>query len=232
MSKIFSYVVRYDEGAAPNPFWGTCTLTICKPAIRRSANIGDWIIGTGSKNAKCNDGNTYDLSDSIVYAMKVSAMMTMQQYDLYCKDNLPTKIPNWRTKDWRDRMGDCIYDYSNGSNPTIRLSVHNEENRQTDLSGMNALLSLQFYYFGEAAINLPMNLLPLIQRNRGYRKIENQELITEFEKWIGKFEKNKIYADPQMRYVFDRQKVPDAKISSCAKKHVTEDKDETEETYC
>lgn len=38
---IYSYVLRTDDGAAPNPFWGTCTLTICKPVIRRTAHIGD-----------------------------------------------------------------------------------------------------------------------------------------------------------------------------------------------
>lgn len=57
--KLFSYVLRFDDGAAPNPFWGTCTLAICKPDIRRTANIDDWIIGTGSKNSKLKDGNKY-----------------------------------------------------------------------------------------------------------------------------------------------------------------------------
>ena len=52
MNKLFSYVLRFDDGAAPNPFGGICTLTICKPAIRRSASVGDWIIGTGSKNSR------------------------------------------------------------------------------------------------------------------------------------------------------------------------------------
>lgn len=70
--KLYSYVLRYDDGAAPNPFWGTCTLTICKPDIRRKASVGDWVIGTGSKNSRLKDGNTYDLSDSVVYAMKVT----------------------------------------------------------------------------------------------------------------------------------------------------------------
>ena len=46
MPNLFSYVLRYDDGAAPNPFWGTCTLAICKPAIRRKANLGDWVVGT------------------------------------------------------------------------------------------------------------------------------------------------------------------------------------------
>ncbi len=93
MAKIYSYVLRHDDGAAPNPFWGTCTLTICKPVIRRNAQIGDWIIGTGSKNAKCNDGVTYDLSDSLVYAMKISDIKTLRDYNVFCKESLPNKKP-------------------------------------------------------------------------------------------------------------------------------------------
>ena len=47
--KLFSYVVARDYGFAPNPFFSTCTLATCKPKIRRTASVGDWIIGTGSK---------------------------------------------------------------------------------------------------------------------------------------------------------------------------------------
>src|SRR5262249_55154673 len=45
---LFSYCIPYDFGSAPNPFWGLCTLAICKPDIRRTANVGDWVVGTGS----------------------------------------------------------------------------------------------------------------------------------------------------------------------------------------
>ncbi|HTF18069.1 MAG TPA: hypothetical protein VK658_08360 [Chryseolinea sp.] len=84
MTRLYSYILRIDDGAAPNPFWGLCTLTICKPAIRRTARIGDWVIGTGSKNSKLNDGSIYDLSDSIVYAMRISDIKTLSEYDSFC----------------------------------------------------------------------------------------------------------------------------------------------------
>lgn len=199
MTKIYSYILRIDDGAAPNPFWGLCTLAICKPAIRRNAQIGDWVIGTGSKNAKLKDGKTYDFSDSIVYAMKITDKKTLKEYDAFCKNNLPNKIPKWKTKDWRFRVGDCIYDYSINNEPKIRKSVHNEGNRQRDLSGQYALLSDHFYYFGVEAEPLPTGLKELIKRNQGHKKIEVPRLIQEFEKWIEQFEKNKLYGDPQMR---------------------------------
>jgi hypothetical protein len=231
MTKIYSYVLRIDDGAAPNPFWGTCTLTICKPAIRRKAQIGDWIIGTGSKNAICNDGKVYDLSDKLVYAMKINDIKTLQDYDNFCKSSLPNKIPNRQTNYWRLRVGDCIYDYSKGHNPSIRDSVHKESNRERDLSGRNALLSDNFYYFGEEPIPLPPDLKPLIKRNQGHRKIENPYLVSRFEGWIKQFGKNIINADPQMRSKFKRQGTDDI-VSKCAKQDFDEDEDETEDTIC
>jgi len=51
VAKLYTYCIPFDDDAAPNPYWGLCTLVICKPVIRRTANIGDWIVGTGSANA-------------------------------------------------------------------------------------------------------------------------------------------------------------------------------------
>ena len=45
MPHIYSYVVAHDTGAAPNVDGGICTIAICKPAIRRNAQEGDWIVG-------------------------------------------------------------------------------------------------------------------------------------------------------------------------------------------
>jgi hypothetical protein len=231
LTKIYSYVIRIDDGAAPNPFWGICTLTICKPAIRRMAQIGDWIIGTGSKNAKLTDGQTYDFSDSIVYAMKVTDIMTLQEYDYHGNHHLKNKIPNWRTKDWRLKVGDCIYDYSQSDEPAIRKGVHNEWNIKRDLGGSRALLSDHFYYFGLEARPLPPELRELIKKNQGHKKIEKPDLIEKFETWISTFDKNKMYADPQMRWLFDRE-MTEEELSACSKLHSENDEDEDEETLC
>ena len=48
MPRLFSYCIPVDDAAAPNPFWGYCTLAICKPGHWRVAQVGDWVIGTGS----------------------------------------------------------------------------------------------------------------------------------------------------------------------------------------
>ena len=46
-SDLYAYAITRDLGFAPNPFHGVCTLSTCKPGIRKSANIGDWILGVG-----------------------------------------------------------------------------------------------------------------------------------------------------------------------------------------
>src|SRR5688572_11795221 len=96
--KLYSYCLRYDTGSAPNPYWGICTLVICKPAIRRTAEVGDWIVGLGSANSPIGD-----ISNDVVYAMKVTNKLTIKEYDQFCKTSLPKKIPNWRSRDYRRR---------------------------------------------------------------------------------------------------------------------------------
>ena len=48
--KLFSYIITHDIGFAPNPFFGYCTLANCKPVIRRTSKIGDWIVGISAKH--------------------------------------------------------------------------------------------------------------------------------------------------------------------------------------
>ena len=49
---MFSYVVRYDTGFAPNPFHGLLTLACCKPRIRQSAAVNDILIGLSSRSER------------------------------------------------------------------------------------------------------------------------------------------------------------------------------------
>ena len=70
--RLYSYIVANDTGFAPNPFHGYCTLATCKPRIRKTARVGDWIVGTGSKrNGKAGYA---------VYAMRVTEIMTFDEY--------------------------------------------------------------------------------------------------------------------------------------------------------
>ncbi len=192
-SILYSYCIPIDDGAAPNPFWGICSLVICKPAIRRKAIVGDWIAGVGSKNV---DG--IDYSGKLVYAMKVTEKMTMPDYDLFAKLKYPNKVPNWRLPKNEHVVGDAIYDFSE-TPPKVRRSVHTENNRETDLSGLNALISDHFYYFGNKPVDIPKNLLGIIKQGQGHKSLANKSLTPKFIEWIeSKYIKNSVYSSPQI----------------------------------
>jgi hypothetical protein len=193
--KLYSYCVKNDAGAAPNPFWGLCTLTICKPIIRRSAQVGDWVVGLGSANSPVGD-----VSDRMVYAMKVTKKLTMKEYDQFCQGEYENKKPDWRGHDYRLRVGDCIYDFSQGHPPKLRLSVHDESNRKKDLGGQYALLSTYFYYFGNKPVELPDHLQPIIKHGQGHKSDANDPYVEQFVAWIeAKFKPNKLYGEPQLK---------------------------------
>jgi hypothetical protein len=127
--RLFTYTIPIDDGAAPNPFGGMCSLAICKPGIRSTARKGDWIAGLGSRNA-----HSGDLSGRLVYAMHVEEVMSLEEYDARASTDWPHRIPNAGSADLSERLGDCIYDFSNGA-PVQRPGVHSPENRDTDLGG-------------------------------------------------------------------------------------------------
>lgn len=195
MPTLYSYCIPYDDGAAPNPFWGVCTLVICKPAIRRTANIGDWIVGTGSTHSPI--GN---ISGKVVYAMQVTEKMTMPQYEIYAHEHIPNKIPRRNDRDVRRRLGDAIYDFSFDP-PNIRLSVHTIKNREKDLGGKYALLSTNFFYFGDKPVQLPSELLEIAQQQQGHRSRLNEKYFDLFVRWLFGLglKPNQLYGNPPFK---------------------------------
>lgn len=69
---LFIYVVARDFGFAPNPFHGCCSLATCKPDIRRSADLGDWVMGVGGSRLKA--------TGRCIYLMEVTEVTTYDQY--------------------------------------------------------------------------------------------------------------------------------------------------------
>lgn len=178
MPRLFTYCIPVDDGAAPNPFWGVCTLAICKPVIRRTAKIGDWVVGTGSTSAPSGD-----LSGKIVYAMEVSSAMSLAEYDVWARNHRPEKVPDLRNEDLRRRVGDSIYDFSSDP-PNQRPGVHDKGNRETDLSGKKVLLSMNFYYFGNRPVPLPPHLQPIIHQTQGHKVNANDAHVAPFLEWL------------------------------------------------
>ena len=193
--RLFSYCIPVDDGAAPNPYYGICTLAICKPVIRRVAEVGDWVAGVGSVNVK-----GIDYSNKLVYAMKVTRKMSLSEYDEYCSNNLQGKIPDIYASEYSKKVGDCIYDFQADPNGRKRLGVHKLENRKTDLSGQYALMSNHFYYFGDNAVDIPESLISVVKQGQGHKSNANEPIKEAFISWIESldFTRNELHGMPQI----------------------------------
>lgn len=178
MPRLFSYTMAHDDGAAPNPFRGLCTLAICKPKIRLKAKLGDWVVGLGSVNAP--SGN---LGGRMVYAMRVDQVLTWRDYDRLAPEYWPSRIPNLASHIIADRLGDCIYDFAAGA-PMQRRSVHGPAHMATDLSGQNVLVSRHYFYFGANAVPLPPHLRPMVHQTQSHKVNANDALVEPFLTWI------------------------------------------------
>lgn len=212
--KLFSYCVAYDGGSAPNPFGNICTLAICKPKIRANAVVGDWVVGIAGSS-----GPWKDRKPRIVYAMKVTKVLSMREYDRFCKSKLAIKIPKRPASSFEEFVGDCIYKYRTVGQPELRPSVHLPENMTTDLGGKNVLLSTKYCYFGSEAKKVPTALLAIVKTGRGHQSRKNEPHIAAFELWINRYLKRKIYGRP-IHEIIDWHR--DQGCGTCAKFHMAE----------
>jgi hypothetical protein len=166
---IFRYVVRYDGGSAPRPYGGVCSLAICKPMIRRTATIGDWIIGVRSK-----------APDRVVYVMQVSEVVPFDRY--------------WSDPRFLERRAGASPVPDNIYRPNARGElvqapnpIHGHTETITDLSGRNVLVSKRFWYFGAESPQLPTDLIHLVPYPRGHSVHVNRRAndVENLELWIG-----------------------------------------------
>lgn len=189
MTRIHSYVVRYDSGFAPNPFYGYCTLATCKPGIRRSAAIGDWIVGSGSSSV--------GRGGYLVYGMRVTEAMT---FDEYAADpRFESKKP-FRNGSRKQSCGDNIY-FRPGLKTSWqqRDSFHahadgslNPDHVQRDTGVNRVLISNDFIYFGGQGPEFPPELRdqdgrPLCKSGIGLTTFKDPHLVAGLEQWIRSF---------------------------------------------
>jgi Nucleotide modification associated domain 2 len=201
---LYTYVLAVDDGAAPNPYGGVCTLTICKPAIRKTAQVGDWIVGLGSANGPKGQ----DLSLHVVYAMEVSRKLRYEEYWNECTATLRSKIPVWeRDAAFEHQVGDCIYEPVADGKFWQHQGVHKAGNYDGDVSGRFALLADErFFYFGDSPVRLPEEFEGMRHRTQGHKVHLNNDLKGLVVPWMaGGFgrglEPRKLYGEPMHRHL-------------------------------
>lgn len=182
MADTFIYVVDRDFGFAPNPFHGWCTLATCKPRIRKSAIVGDWVIGMGGLRLKA--------TGQCIYAMQVTEKLTFDQY--WADPRFLAKRPV-RNGSSVMMVGDNIYHRNTPSEPWLQADSHhshsdgtpNIDNIQNDTSTNDVLVSNHFYYFGRAACTVPPHIMDNMEYHnaRGYRRFHNENALSLLE-WL------------------------------------------------
>ncbi|MCB0357317.1 MAG: hypothetical protein KDD40_09935, partial [Bdellovibrionales bacterium] len=190
--RLFTYCLRNDCGASPNPYGGYCTLALTKPVIRRTAEVGDWVVGLASHETGFKNANRH-----IVFAMKVTEIMTLQEYDLFSQRQCPDKLPQRPAKTYEQFVGDSIYEFIEGvDDPILRDSVHDDSNFATDMQAEKVLLSTEFVYWGSEAPELPENLWKIIKKGKGQQVDKNKNYIKDFLNFMQDFELHTIVAPP------------------------------------
>jgi hypothetical protein len=124
---------------------------VCKPQIRRSARVGDWILGLRSR-----------ANDQVVCAMRVDEVVSLGNY---------WRDPRFRAK----RPGSGAYPPDNfyragrdGDLVRVDNRLHDAGDATQDIGGRNAIVSRCFWYFGDQSPELPTDLIHLVHSGQGH----------------------------------------------------------------
>ena len=195
--RLYSYVVRRDYGFAPNPFLGICTLATCKPDIRRTASVGDWIVGTGSKTQK-RQGH-------LVYVMQVSEERTFNQYSTDArfqlkKPHLPGSL--------KQAFGDNIYLrdcdgrwHQSNSHHSLDDGSPNQYNIRRDTKADNVLIGATYAYWGGSGPAIPSCFRDwrghdLCKSGPGYKCRFPRAMVDAFIAWFMSLEQRGFLDEP------------------------------------
>lgn len=176
-TRIYRYIVAYDGGTAPNPFDGYCTLAICKPAIRRTARVGDWVVGFRSQHR-----------GEVLYAMQVAESIP---FDAFWND------PRFRNR----RPGNALVPTDNIYRPVtdgpvgevllewVENKTHDRDASKRDLGGRRVLVAKRFWYFGSESKSIDPELFHLAPVTQGHVVHAHRKLadVDKLVTWLSKF---------------------------------------------
>jgi hypothetical protein len=182
---LYSYVVARDYGFAPNPFFGVCTLATCKPLIRRAAQVGDWVVGTGSKG--------YKLDGRVVFAMKVAETLTFDEY--WSDPRFRNKRPNLHGS-LKQAFGDNIYHRNRKTGRWVQMDSHhshrdgtpNSGNIRHDAQAPRVLIGIEFSYWGGKGPKIPARFRNFkgadVCAHRGHKNRFPEGMAEAFIAWL------------------------------------------------
>jgi hypothetical protein len=200
------YVVARDFGFAPNPFHGTCTLATCKPGIRSTAQVGDWVVGMG--------GGRLRATGRCIFAMQVSDKITFEEYW-----SSPIYLDKKPVRNGSSKMlvGDNIYHREPKSQKWQQADSHhshpdgspNLENLGRDTKCDKVLISRHFWYFGNTAPKVPPDIITSIGFKNGVgHRVYDYGRCAHLLEWLNKNFRsmlNRTQADPHDFRISDKR---------------------------
>lgn len=171
--RIYYYILKIDLGAAPCIENGFLTLAICKPAIRRTAKKGDWLIGFTPKNEGHKLAYIAEITDEPI-----------EGQDYYNNPKYNKRLDN-------------IYIFENHEYSLKNEKIHKEKNVITDVgdkpkySNAFVLKSEKFSDFRDNPKSLPSDKFPYLleklgRLTQGHRVNHSDKVRVELEKLIKK----------------------------------------------
>lgn len=182
--RLIVYVVASDDGLAPNTQGGFCSLTVCKPVVRRVAvPMQDWVVGMSTNK----HGKT-----KLIYAMQVEEKIPLNDY--FKDHRFQLKKPHVH-----NLQGDNFI-YNNEAGLEWGAHSHKPEKMASNLKTPYSLIAQNFWYFGENAPTIPHSLYHsklVLGPRRGHKVVENELDISIFHKWLIQTYKVGIHGQPR-----------------------------------
>ena len=77
--KLYSYTMTVDDGFAPNPTGGICTLAYCMVTMRRTVQAGDYVVGLAGAKYRKRVGAEWP-AYPVIYAMRVTDVIGFEEF--------------------------------------------------------------------------------------------------------------------------------------------------------
>jgi hypothetical protein len=173
MSRIWGYSLVADNGMAPCIERGILTLCLCKPMIRKSASVGEWVVGFVPK--RINDGRVH-----VCWAGRIAGIFPMGD----CEKQFPGRQ-------------DAIYKLTVSGWEFLRADYH-EEIRDRDLNGKNALIFEPFWYWGGVGMAVADDIDELARYYVGQTaKNSSRERIARLQEWLRSVAEPGLHGEPR-----------------------------------
>ena len=146
MTRLYRYIIADDLGIAPCPAAGLVTLATCKPVIRRTARVGDWVLGFRPGSLE---------RGLLLWGGRVARIMEHGEYE----------------REYRGRPDAVYRELDDGTYERLDPTYHPTSDAMSrDLSGPVLVFDgkVSCYRWGKA-VPLPVKLAHLAPAGRGHR---------------------------------------------------------------